>query len=38
MNEMGNAYNVWSDNLNGKGHVGDLGVDGRIISKQTFQK
>jgi hypothetical protein len=29
--EMRNAYKNWSDNLKGRDHLEDLGVDGRMI-------
>jgi hypothetical protein len=31
MEEMGNAYAYLSENLKGRDHLEDLGVDGRII-------
>jgi hypothetical protein len=31
MGEMRNAYKIWSENLKGRDHEEDLGVDGRII-------
>jgi len=28
----------WSKNINGKDHLGDLGVDGRILLKLVVKK
>jgi hypothetical protein len=31
MRERRHAYSVWWENLKAKGHVEELGVDGRVI-------
>jgi hypothetical protein len=38
MGEVRNAYKVWSENLKGKEHSQDLGVDGRIILDWITEK
>jgi hypothetical protein len=38
MGEIRNAYRFWSENLKGRYHLGDIGVDRRIILKLTLQK
>jgi hypothetical protein len=36
--EVRNAYRFWSDNLKGRDHLEDLGVDGRIILEWILEK
>jgi hypothetical protein len=36
--EMRNAYNFWLENLTGRDHSEDLGVDERIILEWILQK
>lgn len=33
-----NAYGVWLDNMNGRGHWREIYVDGRIILKRILMK
>jgi hypothetical protein len=35
---MKSAYKIWSENLNGRHHSEDLGVDGRIILEWILGK
>jgi hypothetical protein len=36
--EIRNAYKIWSENLKGRDHSEDLGVDGRIILERILRK
>jgi hypothetical protein len=38
MGLMKNAYNVWAENLKGRDHSEDLGVDGSIILVRILGK
>jgi hypothetical protein len=38
MGEMRNAYKIWLENLKGRDHLEDLGVDGRIILEWILGK
>jgi hypothetical protein len=38
MDELRNAYNILVGKPEGKNHLGDLGVDGRIISEWVLGK
>jgi hypothetical protein len=38
MGEMRNHTKFWSENLTGRGHSEDLGVDGKIISEWILGK
>jgi hypothetical protein len=31
MGEMRNAHNIWLENLKGRDHLQDQGIDGKII-------
>jgi hypothetical protein len=33
MGDMRNTYRIWLVNLKGRGYLGDVGVDGRVIFK-----
>jgi hypothetical protein len=35
---MRNAYKVWSVNVKGRDHLGDIMVDWRIISKRMLKE
>jgi hypothetical protein len=38
MGEIRNMYIIWSENLKGREHSEDLGVDGRIKAEWVFGK
>jgi hypothetical protein len=38
MGEMSNMYEIWLENLKGRDHLDDLGIDRRRISEWFLQK
>jgi hypothetical protein len=38
MGEMRNVYEILVRKLKGKNHLGDIGIEGRIISKWILRK
>jgi hypothetical protein len=38
MGEMRNAYSTWLENLEGRDHLEDLGVDGKIILEWILRR
>jgi hypothetical protein len=36
--DMRNEYKIWSENLNGRDHSEDLGIDGKIVLEWILVK